>query len=127
MRGKFPRGACCCKMLIEYFAQVLSAVIRLQGFYALAVLLRQHTCLEGLVGFKSLDLGPHQEGDCVPGCVIGEGNEVFLALACWGAGWSPHIGMYLVTKVLSWWANSDLGYRLVGCMHEDAGVAGGFL
>jgi hypothetical protein len=114
-------------MLIEYFAQVLSPSVRTQGFYALAVLLRQRPCLKGLVGFKSLVLGPHQEGDCVPGCIIGEGNEIFSALVHWGAGWSPHIGMYLVAEVLGWWANSDLRYRLTGRMREDAGVTGGFL
>ncbi len=99
----------------------------MQGFDTLAVLLHQHPGFEGLVGFKSLVLGVHEKCDSVPCHIVCEGHKIFSTLAHWGAGWPPHIGVYFITKVLSWRADPDFGDRLLSCAGKYTGIASCFL
>ena len=60
---------------------------------------------ERLIGFKSLVFGAQEVRDGVPRRVVREGNEVPSVLARCDRGRSPHIGVYLVSKVFCGWSN----------------------
>src|SRR5580698_1258486 len=123
MYGQLPRCAHFLQVLIELCAQELPSAIRAQDFDQLAVVLSCCPCLKGLVGFKGLVLGVDHVRDRVPGCIVCEGDEVPSTLARGNGGWSPHIGMYLVSKISGRWADSDFGDGQTFCACKYAGVA----
>jgi hypothetical protein len=96
------------QVLIECFAQVLSPAIGAQDLDRLAILLSDCPGLVGFVGLKSLVLCAQHKGGCVLGYIVCEGDEVSSTLVQGDRGWSPHIGMYLISEVLYRWANPDL-------------------
>ena len=114
-------------MRIEHCAQVLSPTIGSQDLDPFTVILGECPCLKGLVGPKSLVLGAQQEAHCVVSGVIGESDEVVVALAGRGAGWSPNIGMYFITKVFCQGSDPDRWDRQAGCTCKQAHVAMGLL
>src|SRR5713101_7403527 len=109
MWRQLPCCACLCQVLVEGFAYKLASTIGSQDFDRFAVLLGDCPGLIGLVGCKSLVLCSQQEGGRVLSHVIGEGDKVPSTLARGDRGWSPHIGMYLISKVLSRWTDSNFG------------------
>ena len=99
MRGEFSHRPRCCQVCTECCTQVLTPTVGSQDFDLFAVILGERPRLKGLVGLKSLAFGVQQEAYRVTGGVIREGDEVVTALAGRGVGWSPDIGVYLITKV----------------------------
>ena len=110
MSGKLSRCPSLLQVLIKHLAQVFSPTIGSQDLDGLAVVLCNSPCLEHLIGFKSLILGVQEEGGGVPGGVVSEGDEVPSVLASGDGGWSPDVGMYLISEVLGWWTNPYFRY-----------------
>ena len=125
--GQFSRHSLTLQVPVELPAQELAAAIGVQDFDGLTVLLCDCPGLERLVGREGLVFRAKGEGDGVPSCIIREGNEILSALACSDGGWPPYIGMYEVSKVRGWRADSDFRNWLAGGSGVCAGVAVCFL
>ena len=123
MHGQLSRCAHFLQVLIKLCAQELPSAIRVQDFDQLAVVLSRCPYFKGLVGFKGLVLGMDHVRDCVPGCIVCEGDKVSSTLVQGNGGWSPHIGMYLVSKISGRWADSDFRDGQMFCACKYAGVA----
>ena len=67
------------------------------------------------------------KGDSVLSCIICEGNEIFVTLACSDGGWPPYIGMYKVSEVCSWRADPDFRDWLASGLGICASIAVHFL
>jgi hypothetical protein len=122
VRGKLSRRAYLLQVLIEHFAQVLASPVGSQDLDRLAVVLCDSPRLVHLVGVEGLVFGAQEEGGGVPGGVVSKGNEVPSTLACGDGGWSPYIGMYLISEVLGWCTDPDFRNGQTGGTREDARV-----
>ncbi len=84
-------------------------------------------CLKYLVGLEGLIFYAYKKGGGVAYGIVYEGDEVPLVLVSGDSSWSPYVSMYLISKVLGWWADSHFRYGQSGGMCKYACVAVHFL
>ena len=98
MDGESADGPLLIKEGVKISAQVLPTSVRSKGLDLSGFALSSRPCPVHLIGLEGLVFGPLQVQGRISGVVIGETNIIFSSTFSPHWGWSPQIGMDLITK-----------------------------